>query len=377
MHRYRILILSLSLSILVGCPFDPEKTPEEYFPPSSTGSSDGSTTVTSVTPTTTDTGTSDASTDTGIAESTSTSEDPSTTMAPECDNDGVVDMGEACDDGNRDDTDACTNACEPATCGDGIVQLGVDACDDGNRDDTDGCTNACEMAECGDGILWSGTEECDDGNVDNTDACVEGCKNASCGDGFVGPEEACDDANAVDNDACVGACQTIRLRIFTTSMIYDGNLEGLDGADTKCSDAAAGKLSRDGTTWRAWLSDRSNPASGRLDTNFKGDYILPNNVLIGVGWMGLATVEHLAPLNVDESGNAIKDIEYVWTQTTAIGDIFGDQKTDDCAYWTSASGLEMAGAVGDHTSKTNTWTYAGGKVKCSEKLHLYCVETIE
>src|SRR5262245_22524726 len=34
--------------------------------------------------------------------------------------DGMVDMGEECDDGNPDDTDACTNACLNAICGDGI-----------------------------------------------------------------------------------------------------------------------------------------------------------------------------------------------------------------------------------------------------------------
>ena len=39
-----------------------------------------------------------------------------------------------------------------ASCGDGIVQTGVEACDDGNNIDTDACTNSCEAATCGDGI---------------------------------------------------------------------------------------------------------------------------------------------------------------------------------------------------------------------------------
>src|SRR5690606_3094594 len=36
--------------------------------------------------------------------------------------DGHLDPGEACDDGNRVDDDACTNACALPRCGDGIVQ---------------------------------------------------------------------------------------------------------------------------------------------------------------------------------------------------------------------------------------------------------------
>ena len=46
--------------------------------------------------------------------------------------------GEGCDDGNGDPTDACTNSCFPARCGDGLLQEG-ERCDDGNAIDTDDC----------------------------------------------------------------------------------------------------------------------------------------------------------------------------------------------------------------------------------------------
>ena len=39
---------------------------------------------------------------------------------------------EECDDGNQTPSDACTNVCTVARCGDGIAQVGVEACDDGN-----------------------------------------------------------------------------------------------------------------------------------------------------------------------------------------------------------------------------------------------------
>ena len=56
------------------------------------------------------------------------------------------------DDGNEVDTDACTNACELASCGDGIIQTGVETCDDANRSMVTRQDNACETARCGDGV---------------------------------------------------------------------------------------------------------------------------------------------------------------------------------------------------------------------------------
>jgi cysteine-rich repeat protein len=56
---------------------------------------------------------------------------------------GLVEAGEGCDDGDRDDQDACTNACEVARCGDRIVRAGVEDCDDGNATNDDGCTTRC------------------------------------------------------------------------------------------------------------------------------------------------------------------------------------------------------------------------------------------
>ena len=51
-----------------------------------------------------------------------------------------------------------------------------EACDDGNDDPRDDCTNACELARCGDGIVHRGVEECDDANSFSGDACSTECK---------------------------------------------------------------------------------------------------------------------------------------------------------------------------------------------------------
>ncbi len=70
-----------------------------------------------------------------------------------------------------------------ATCGNGIKEAG-EQCDDGNQDNTDACTNICENARCGDGYTQSG-EQCDDGNTRNGDGCSALCtvetKAGSCG----------------------------------------------------------------------------------------------------------------------------------------------------------------------------------------------------
>jgi cysteine-rich repeat protein len=79
---------------------------------------------------------------------------------PSC-GDGIVQEAEACDDGNNSNGDACTRACEVASCGDGLVHWGVETCDDGNSSDTDGCVSGCVTATCGDGFVHEGVEACD------------------------------------------------------------------------------------------------------------------------------------------------------------------------------------------------------------------------
>jgi large repetitive protein len=108
--------------------------------------------------------------------------------------DGFVDFGEECDDGNFDDSDACSNQCTVnflTFCGDGFVDFGEE-CDDGNFDDSDACSNQCTVnfvtpdPVCGNGIIdLDAGEECDDGNTDDTDGCRNDCTTQdSCGDTY-------------------------------------------------------------------------------------------------------------------------------------------------------------------------------------------------
>jgi cysteine-rich repeat protein len=201
-------------------------------------------------------------------------------MPPSC-GDGYVQEGEACDDGNDADNDACI-ACDEAVCGDGIVYEGVEGCDDGNDVDDDACSNTCVTASCGDGVLQADEgEACDDGNDDNTDECTDACQLATCGDGYVyaGVEdcddagesaacnddctpatcgdgkfnmsagEACDDGNEVNEDACTNMCA---LPVCGDGYVQegeqcdDGNLDPGDGCDDTCQTEFCFEFSNDG-----------------------------------------------------------------------------------------------------------------------------------
>lgn len=76
-----------------------------------------------------------------------------------------------------------------SVCGNGVVERG-EACDDGNTASNDGCSGDCLNVEpvcpkapgacrsvCGDGILVAGeAAECDDGNTKDGDGCSRDCK---------------------------------------------------------------------------------------------------------------------------------------------------------------------------------------------------------
>lgn len=76
----------------------------------------------------------------------------------------------------------------PAVCGNGMQESGEE-CDDGDRINTNDCTNACDLAACGDGILHEGVEECEDGNADSRDGCDAVCTVET--QLFAGPYHTC------------------------------------------------------------------------------------------------------------------------------------------------------------------------------------------
>ena len=165
--------------------------------------------------------------------------------------DGLMQAGvELCDDGddNRDEG-PCTPLCAPPSCGDGILQE-PELCDDGDAnkpvaDGLGGCSLQCTpLPECGDGVVHPEFEECDDGNLVDSDGCTSACTLPRCGDGLQQPGEACDDGNDVDTDNCTNACEypTCGDGILWEGKeeCEDGNKDNHDGCLNICVKASCG-----------------------------------------------------------------------------------------------------------------------------------------
>ncbi|MBI1814828.1 MAG: DUF4215 domain-containing protein [Deltaproteobacteria bacterium] len=144
--------------------------------------------------------------------------------------DGVVDPGEQCDDNNLANSDGCNLytcvpqpndlfnppgfiSCQlcvtiPAGCGNGILEPG-EACDDGNAYGFDTCEADCTLPRCGNAVL-DDSERCDDGNLIDGDGCSSTCQSEGgpslCGNGFLNDGERCDDGNNIGGDGCEPDC---------------------------------------------------------------------------------------------------------------------------------------------------------------------------
>lgn len=170
--------------------------------------------------------------DDGSGTSTGSGTDDGTSDGGVC-GDGIVQAGEACDDGNDDNDDTCSNNCElSALCGDGNVDDGEE-CDDGMESPT--CDGDCTVVQCGDGYPNSQAGEvCDDSNTDNDDGCSESCQLESCGDGVVQTGEACD-TNGNDTQLCDADCSLPVCGDMHVNLAAGENCD--DGGDTLTCDA--------------------------------------------------------------------------------------------------------------------------------------------
>ena len=239
--------------------------------------------------------------------------------------------GEACDDGDSDNADVCTNLCTIAACGDSVTQsLGADGqsggeddeqCDDGNLVSGDGCSAACLRENLCQGArngVQESPEECDDGNALNTDACTNDCQNAVCGDGYVQPNEACDDGNALYRDGCSGRCADEDTIAVCGNGLREGGEECDDGK--RCTTTgdmcfAAGDCPEGGCT--AFNGDGCSTTC--TNENTCGDSIVSGSELLDTGatcsggadaWF---TDEQCSDL--DPSGNPLYGVQ----RCTAVG----------------------------------------------------------
>jgi cysteine-rich repeat protein len=274
------------------------------------------------------------------------------------------------DPSDTDPSDSSTSEGETAgeNCGNGLVDPG-EACDDGNTNEDDECTSACSFPICGDGIL-SGVEECDDGNIDPTDDCLPNCVPASCGDGFV--HVGAEQCEADGDDGCIGCIVSFR-RVFVTSELYVGGaLGGLEGADAICNEHAASAGL--GGEFKAWLSSDGESPSTRF-TTWEVPYVLPNDPMpeLVSGWIDLVDGSPLLlPIVVTESGTPLlagaicSESDRVWTGTKADGLAHAQH----CSGFTTSNAIGALGAASSFMS----WTLCNPMANCATAARLYCFQ---
>lgn len=157
--------------------------------------------------------------------------------------DGFVRINtEQCDDGNNLNGDGCSGCtievgfeceslpnfpseCAPV-CGDGVVSVGEE-CDEGNlnSDTTPGaCRLDCLLPRCGDGVI-DPTEDCDDNNTISDDGCDADCT-SGCGNGFLTAGEICFEEVNID----VSGSGEIEVGFFNSDLVPDLAFARSDGS---------------------------------------------------------------------------------------------------------------------------------------------------
>jgi len=331
------------------------------------------------------TATSDPQTATSVDPQTSGSSDVGSsgsgvdTDVSQC-GDGVIDVGEECDDGNTNNEDGCSALCavevQAGICGSGAVEPGEE-CDEGpNNSDNGACTLACKLAVCGDGLVHKGFEECDDGekNSDNA-ACTTNCKTAYCGDGLIQADvEACDagESNGKILGGCNGECSAVISKELLKIKVVAGvaaNFGGALGGDDVCAkNLGLGYkiLAADGVNRIASLADYDG--SGQKDwvlAPHRGYANAFGDLLFITGKERLLGVRNKAPVPL------IKPIGFaaqaVWTGLSKTW-----KTADSCNGW-STTDLNVPGAVGNALNPD--LSFIGGATKpCSNILAIYCVQ---
>jgi len=158
--------------------------------------------------------------------------------------------------------------------------------------------------------------------------------------------------------------------IFKTTSVYDGDLDGPTGADSKCASEAEGVGSKvSGRTFRAWVSGDLASDFQNLDRVMHRStlpYTLVDGTLLADDYADLTDGTIANVINLDATGAASPRDSFVWTGLSNFGQ-FG---ISNCSNW-SSNNMSISGDVGQST--TNLWS-ATGASSCSNEYHLYCIE---
>lgn len=185
--------------------------------------------------------------------------------------------------------------------------------------------------------------------------------------GDLPPEAGADAADAAD------AARAGKRVMFLTNATYTGNLGGIAGADTKCSEAARDSSSPVvmGRTFGAWISTSASSPTSRFAKDArpivapKGESLAPN------GWPELASVPHSSKILWDENGALVTANFVVWTATASNGDALPGGSSSSCGDWTEED--TGTGYAGDADKQDAKWT-KDAVTLCAMSGRLYCLE---
>lgn len=254
-------------------------------------------------------------------------------------------------------------------CGNNIIENG-EQCDDGNDINTDNCLTNCLFNTCGDGIINLGVEECDD--ITETENCDNDCTKVICGDFVVNKSagEECDEGDKWFGTNCYNTCKERDLLIFVTSGVYSPDLGGVKGADKLCTSIAsnAGVPGK----FKAWLWENFQ---GPYETFYHsgGIYKLLDGKKVAHGFEQLYSGTLDYGIDIDENTNKVVNSISVWTGIHP-NEVGWSSPENLCNNWQSKSsavmgGLSMAGGL--HMGKSN---WGLNWISCDAKERLFCVQ---
>lgn len=302
-----------------------------------------------------------------------------------------------CSSGQETTASICDGS---GTCVPGSVQACAPYVCDGSACRTDCSIHAhcvtntwCDGQSCvttkQDGAPCSNDAECANGHCPADDgvccdmACSGGCQACTaaktCGqDGVCGlvnagtdPDNECAGVLNCYSGTCLDGTVA-----FVTSLLYDGDMGGLAGADAICQSHAT--MACLPGSYSAWLSTAGASPSTRMAAQ-SIPYRLVDGTKIGDQLTDLLDNTIDAPFNVDEFGNPAPTSQEIcgeasnsWTGTLPDGTPWSD--TNRCSDWTSTTG---EGEWGFNNSVDYYWTAACHGVSgdsCGKTASLYCFQ---
>jgi len=164
--------------------------------------------------------------------------------------------------------------------------------------------------------------------------------------------------------------------IFITRSKYQGNLDGLSGADQKCQANANAQNSKvKNKAFKAWLGPTTDPLAGERQFNvFDLPYITPNGDVYAQSYSALLFLNPWPFLSIAADGEVISSsgkYDNIWTGRT----YWGAQTTFNCSSWLSQAESDRGSAHVETHVSSSVYENPGHPIRpCSYYMRLACME---